>query len=95
MPEGYHLAIDWRAESGFGLTSDAEHGYGEPADEHYSEFGPALMRSVKLIKTAAEDGAARHGSNQGTAPETQAVPFNNRPYGVPLGRGSKEPLGQG
>jgi DNA-binding XRE family transcriptional regulator len=53
-PEGYHLAIDWSAESGFGLTSDAEHGYGEPADEHYGEFGPALMRSVKLIQDTAE-----------------------------------------
>jgi DNA-binding transcriptional regulator YiaG len=54
MPEGYHLAIDWRAEDGFGLTSDAEHGYGEPADERYREFGPALMRSASLIKNSSE-----------------------------------------
>lgn len=53
-PEGYHLVIDWCADSGFGVTSDPEHGYGEPADEHYKEFGPALMRSIKLIKNTAE-----------------------------------------
>src|SRR5271170_7278566 len=50
----YHLAIDWREASGFGLTSDAEHGYGEPADEHYKDFEAALMRSVKLVKNQAE-----------------------------------------
>ncbi len=51
---GYHLAIDWREASGFGLTSDAEHGYGEPADEHFTDFEAALMRSVKLIKNRME-----------------------------------------
>jgi DNA-binding transcriptional regulator YiaG len=51
---GYHLAIDWQETSGFGLTSDAEHGYGEPADEHYQEFTDALIRSLKLINNRAE-----------------------------------------
>jgi DNA-binding transcriptional regulator YiaG len=53
LPGGYHLAIDWREASGFGLTSDAEHGYGEPADEHFEDFESALIRSVKLIKNRA------------------------------------------
>jgi DNA-binding transcriptional regulator YiaG len=54
LPGGYHLAIDWRAASGFGFTSDAEHGYGEPADEHTNDFEAALMSSVKLVRNRAE-----------------------------------------
>jgi DNA-binding transcriptional regulator YiaG len=54
LPNDYHLAIDWRESSGFGLTADAEHGYGESADEHYKTFEKALMRSVHLIKNRAE-----------------------------------------
>jgi DNA-binding XRE family transcriptional regulator len=54
VPGGYHLAIEWREESGFSLTADAEHGYGEPADEHYGDFESALLRSVKLIMLRAE-----------------------------------------
>jgi len=54
LPVGYHLAIDWRDGSGFGLTSDAEHGYGEPADEHFDDFGATLMRSIKLINNRME-----------------------------------------
>jgi DNA-binding XRE family transcriptional regulator len=51
---GYHMAIEWSEATGFGLTSDSEHGYGEPADEHYKDIGTALMRSVRLIKNRAE-----------------------------------------
>ncbi len=54
LPGGYLLAIDWRETSGFRLTSDAEHGYGEPADEHFSDLEAALMRSVKLLKNRME-----------------------------------------
>ncbi len=54
LPGGYHMAIDWSETTGFGLTADAEHGYGEPADEHCNDIGTALMRSVKLIKNRAE-----------------------------------------
>ena len=54
LPGDYHLAIDWREASGFGLTSDAEHGYGEPADEHFEDFETALMRIIKLVKNRME-----------------------------------------
>jgi DNA-binding XRE family transcriptional regulator len=54
VPGDYHLAIDWSAKSGFGLTADLEHGYGELADEHYSDLIPALMRCLKLITNRAE-----------------------------------------
>ncbi len=54
LPGDYHLAIDWREASGFGLTSDAEHGYGEPADEHFKEFEAALMRTFELVKNRME-----------------------------------------
>lgn len=45
----YHLGIDWREADGFRLTSDAEHGYGEPADEAYRDFSEASLRAIKLI----------------------------------------------
>src|SRR5262245_48047653 len=54
LPGGYHLAIDWREASGFGLTADAGHGYGEPADEHFPDFESALLRSVNLLRNRAE-----------------------------------------
>ncbi len=54
LPGGYHIAIDWCEGSGFGLTSDSEHGYGEPADEHYRDFADAMMRAMKLIQNRAE-----------------------------------------
>ena len=50
----YLLVIDWRAESGFLLTADEEHGYGEPADEHYAELPQALARTIKLVQHRLE-----------------------------------------
>ena len=50
----YHLGIDWREADGFSLTSDAEHGYGEAADEAYQDFPTASLRAIQLIQHRLE-----------------------------------------
>lgn len=50
----YMLVIDWRAADGFLLTSDAEHGYGEAADEQYAELPHALARAIQLLQHRLE-----------------------------------------
>lgn len=50
----YLLVIDWRQQSGFMLTADPEHGYGEPADEVYKDYGVALRRAFLLLHERLE-----------------------------------------
>lgn len=45
----YHLAVAWQAGKGFGIVSDASHGYGEGADEVYADLNTALPRIVELV----------------------------------------------
>jgi DNA-binding XRE family transcriptional regulator len=52
--DDYFIAVDWRETVGFMLTSDAEHGYGEGADEVYREFPVALSRVLHLIENKLE-----------------------------------------
>jgi DNA-binding transcriptional regulator YiaG len=44
----YHLAVAWQTGKGFGITSNATHGYGEGAHEVYETQENALARLVEL-----------------------------------------------
>ncbi len=46
---GYHLAVVWRVDQGFGVVSDESHGYGEGADEVFDGLDGALPRVVQLL----------------------------------------------
>ncbi len=54
LPQDYVLVINWREATGFLLTADEDHGYGEPADEQYKDFLAALTRCTYLLKNRAE-----------------------------------------
>ncbi|MBP9091943.1 helix-turn-helix transcriptional regulator [bacterium] len=45
----YHLAVAWQKGKGFGIVSNATHGYGEGADEVYETLENALPRIVELV----------------------------------------------
>jgi DNA-binding XRE family transcriptional regulator len=45
----YHLAVVWQTRKGFGIVSDASHGYGEGADEVYADLSTALPRVIELV----------------------------------------------
>jgi hypothetical protein len=45
----YHLAVVWQTRKGFGIVSDASHGFGEGADEVYADLSTALPRVIELV----------------------------------------------
>jgi DNA-binding Xre family transcriptional regulator len=49
---GHHVAVEWRADRGFGVTSNAESGYGEGSDEVYPDIESASRRVITLLLAA-------------------------------------------
>ena len=45
--------IQWQEESGFGVSSSPEHGYGEAADEIYQDQEAAYARTVSLLLSSS------------------------------------------
>ena len=48
---GHHVVVEWRPDSGFGVTSDPELAYGEGADEVFAGEGAALSRVIELLES--------------------------------------------
>jgi hypothetical protein len=46
---GHLVVIQWRADAGFGISSSAEHGFGEGADEVYQDLEAVYGRTVSLL----------------------------------------------
>lgn len=46
----YHLCVEWKADMGFGLTSNETHGYGEGCHETYKTLAEVLPRVLELVQ---------------------------------------------
>ena len=49
--DGHTLAIQWRADRGFGVTANPGAGYGEGADEVYADLETTSQRVLSLLLT--------------------------------------------
>jgi len=47
--EGHVVVIQWKLNAGFGISSSAEHGFGEGPDEVYKDVEAAYGRIVSLL----------------------------------------------
>lgn len=48
---GHHVVIEWRPDSGFGVTSNPDLAFGDGADEHFTDEGAARSRVIELLET--------------------------------------------
>ncbi|SIN77551.1 Helix-turn-helix domain-containing protein [Singulisphaera sp. GP187] len=48
-----HVAIEWRPDRGFGISTPGEDDYGEGADEIYPNAKTATERAIDLIETGS------------------------------------------
>lgn len=55
----YQLAVEWRPEFGFGLSSRSESVYGELSDEVYSSQEEAYRRIVQLLLSSSRTTEVR------------------------------------
>ena len=46
-----HIAIEWRPDRGFGISTPGEDDYGEGTDEIYPNASSATARAIELIET--------------------------------------------
>lgn len=46
-----HIAVEWRPDRGFGVSTPSEYDFGEGADEIYPNANAATERAVNLITT--------------------------------------------
>jgi hypothetical protein len=47
--DGHLVVIQWKPNAGFGISSSAEHGYGEGPDELYKDVEAVYGRAVSLL----------------------------------------------
>jgi hypothetical protein len=47
---GQHVVVEWKPDKGFAVTADEAHGYGEGADEVYSDLESTLQRIGTLLR---------------------------------------------
>src|SRR5947209_16882246 len=47
--EGHGVSLEWRPGKGFGLTANADAGYGEGPEEVYTDFPAAFRRILQLL----------------------------------------------
>jgi len=45
----HHVAVEWRTDRGFGVTSNSSSGYGEGSDEVYPDIESASRRVITLL----------------------------------------------
>lgn len=48
--KGHHVGVEWKREKGFGVTADEGHGYGERADEVYTDLESTFQRVCTLLR---------------------------------------------
>ena len=47
--DDHFVVVQWKPDSGFGISSSAEHGFGEGPDEVYKDLEAAYGRTVSLL----------------------------------------------